>query len=418
MKKGNATQINDAHPALVAILDYLRKHSEVDGRKLLDDFGRAPFGWFKDTTRYLVAALLIAGKIRIRVGSQWIKAAGEKSLEALKNNKSFEKVDIAPNDEVVSQETRLLAAKRLLDVTGQQILPMPQNISRGVQENFPIFQRDYASLSAEIASAGLPGSDRADRLQKQLSQILQGDASEAPTVLGAEECDLIDNLIWAREVRKAFEQKVNETAILAGSLLREIPRLPRIGAAELIINDSETVREELKGLLERDDFYSVAADIRGRLHSLEVLVKTGAEQLAEEFQRDLATQSDAIRSEGVWATLPEGDRATFSSELESLSINDANDLEGIRVTLNQKMEVDSRLNTIRTQVVSRAKAIEEAKSKLAEAAGQKPSATGGGSPRTSIKIRKKYESAEEVRPLIQELQTAVDAGKGIDLELE
>ena len=418
VKKGNATQINDAHPALVAILDYLRKHSEVDGRKLLDDFGRAPFGWFKDTTRYLVAALLIAGKIRIRVGSQWIKAAGEKSLEALKNNKSFEKVDIAPNDEVVSQETRLLAAKRLLDVTGQQILPMPQNISRGVQENFPIFQRDYASLSAEIASAGLPGSDRADRLQKQLSQILQGDASEAPTVLGAEECDLIDNLIWAREVRKAFEQKVNETAILAGSLLREIPRLPRIGAAELIINDSETVREELKGLLERDDFYSVAADIRGRLHSLEVLVKTGAEQLAEEFQRDLATQSDAIRSEGVWATLPEGDRATFSSELESLSINDANDLEGIRVTLNQKMEVDSRLNTIRTQVVSRAKAIEEAKSKLAEAAGQKPSATGGGSPRTSIKIRKKYESAEEVRPLIQELQTAVDAGKGIDLELE
>ena len=75
-RQGNATRINDTHPALVAILDHLKKHGEVDGRKLLDDFGRAPFGWFKDTTRYLVAALLIAGRIRIRVASQWIKVSG------------------------------------------------------------------------------------------------------------------------------------------------------------------------------------------------------------------------------------------------------------------------------------------------------------------------------------------------------
>ena len=78
-KKGNATRINDAHPALIAILDHLKKHGEVDGRKLLDDFSRAPFGWFKDTTRYLVAALLISGRIRIRVGSQWIKVCRRES---------------------------------------------------------------------------------------------------------------------------------------------------------------------------------------------------------------------------------------------------------------------------------------------------------------------------------------------------
>src|SRR2546425_13137441 len=88
-------------------------------------------------------------------------------------------LDVATNDETVSQDTLLRAATRLLSVTGQNILPMPQNVSRGVQEHFPKFQRDYASLAAELTAAGLPGTERAGRLQKLLSQVLQGDASEA-----------------------------------------------------------------------------------------------------------------------------------------------------------------------------------------------------------------------------------------------
>jgi len=44
-------------------------------------------------------------------------------------------------------------------------------------------------LVAELVAAGLPGTERAGRLQKQLSQVLQGDASEAPAVIGAEECE-------------------------------------------------------------------------------------------------------------------------------------------------------------------------------------------------------------------------------------
>jgi hypothetical protein len=68
------------------------------------------------------------------VGSQWIKVSGEKAIEGLKNNNAFIKVDVATNDETLSQDTLLRAASRLLSVTGQNILPMPQNVSRGVQE--------------------------------------------------------------------------------------------------------------------------------------------------------------------------------------------------------------------------------------------------------------------------------------------
>jgi hypothetical protein len=391
----------------------------VDGRKVLDDFGRAPFGWFKDTTRYLVAALLIAGRIRIRVGSQWIKVSGEKAIEGLKNNNAFLKADVATNDETVSTETLLRAATRLLSVTGQNILPMPQNVSRGVQEHFPKFQRDYASLAAELTAAGLPGADRAGRMQKQLSQVLQGDASEAPTVIGAEACELIDNLVWAREVRKAFEHKLDDTALAARELLREIPRLPKIGAAEDLLRESETLRTELVGFLDREDFFVVGADIRNRLQNLNILVKAGAEHLTSQFTQALNQGRDAIRSTPLWATLPEADRASFSEKLDTLDVGAAADLAGMRNLVNRKLEADGTLASMRFKVETRAKEVAET-SAAPSTRTPTPSDSTPTSPRepARIKARRRYESAAEVKPLIRELQEAADADRPVDLELE
>ena len=131
-------------------------------------------------------------------------------------------------------------------------------------------------------------------------------------MIGAEECELIDNLIWAREVRKAFDHKLDDTALEAGELLREIPLLPKIGAAEVLLRESETLRAEIAGYLDREDFFAVGADIRNRLQNLNLLVKAGAEQLTGQFTQELNLQRDAIRSTPLWATLPEADRANFS----------------------------------------------------------------------------------------------------------
>ena len=421
-RNGNATRIDDAHPALVAILDYLKKHGEVDGRKLLEDFGRAPFGWFKDTARYLVAALLVSGRVRIRVASQWIKVSGEKATEGLKNSSAFGKVDVATNDETVSQDTLLRAASRVLSVTGQNTLPMPQNISRGVQDHFPKLQRDYAALAAQLTGAGLSGAERAGRLQKQLSQVLQGDASEAPVVLGAEECELIDSLIWAREVQKAFEQKLDEAAVSSRQLLREIPLLPSIGAAAVLVRESEATRTELLGFLDREDFFVVGADIRNRLHSLNLLVNVGAQQLTDEFTRDLEQQRDAIRSTPVWASLPEADRATFSDELDTLDLGTATDIAGMRALLNRKLEADSMLTQMRAKVEARAKSVADAKVLQPEPTPDPPThgppTSGTKTQPARIKAKRRYESGAEVQPLIKELQDAADADRPVDLEIE
>lgn len=61
--QGTDTQIDLSHPALREITDFLDRHSNPDGKRLLDEFARPPYGWSKDTTRYLVAALFYAQRI-------------------------------------------------------------------------------------------------------------------------------------------------------------------------------------------------------------------------------------------------------------------------------------------------------------------------------------------------------------------
>jgi hypothetical protein len=417
-KKGNATRIDDSHAALVAILDHLKKHGEIDGKRLLEDFSRAPFGWFKDTTRYLVAALLIAGRVRLRIAGQWIKVPGDKAIEALKNSTTFAKIDIATNDETVSQETLLRAGQSLMTVTGQSILPLPQTISRGVQEHFPKFQREYASLGSDLTLAGLSGAERAGRLQKQLSQVLQNDASEAPTIVGAESCEMIENLIWAREVRKAFEQKLDTVATTTGKLLRDIPSLPKIGAAEALMRDSEAIREELSGYLEREDFFAVGADIRNRLQSLEGLVRAGATELSSQFSKALDAERNAITSTPQWATLPEADRATYSDELSLLKVGTATDLEGMRAIVNSKLEADSLLSNMRAKVDSRVKELAAAPVPLP--LEPPPTPELGSLNKTPVRIaaRRRYESGMAVLPLIKALQDAADDDRPVDMEFE
>ncbi|MCX6876551.1 MAG: BREX system P-loop protein BrxC [Verrucomicrobia bacterium] len=358
-KAGAATKIRTDHPALVSLLDYLRTRGEVDGRKLLDDFNRAPYGWFKDTTRYLTAGLLISQAIRIKVGGQWLEAVGPKATEALKNNNTFAKIDVATNDKQIPQETLNRAAKRLLDLTGEKILPMAPRISQAVLKYFPAFRNEYSPLAVELTASSLPGSDRAQSLAKQLAQILDRDASDAPITLSAEESSIVESLEWAREVRKALVNELGKDASEAASLATAIASLPKVGVLEQLATSTLVLRDELQECLTREDFYTVASDIRNRLTALREQVKAAATGLGLEIAAHLETQREAIMSMPEWSELPADDRSAFSHQLDGTTLPEATDIAGIRHLLNRRMELDANLTQLRTAVIDRHKKLKE-----------------------------------------------------------
>ncbi|MEI8108610.1 MAG: BREX system P-loop protein BrxC, partial [Verrucomicrobiota bacterium] len=281
-KAGTTTRINPNHPALVSLLDYLETRGEVDGRKLLEDFNNPPYGWFKDTTRYLVAGLLISQSIRIKVASQWIESVGPIASAALKNNATFLKIAVANNNKQIPQETLNRAARRLLELTGERVLALANNISRSVLHHFPLFRSSYGSLAVELKSANLPGTDRAQSLSKSLAEVLDRDASDAPLSLGAEQSQLNDDLLWARDVRKSLDNGLGTDSMDAQKLSTSVASLPKVGSLEKLIASTDSIRSELADFLSREKFYEVAAEIRSRLTDLRQQVSNAASAYGKE----------------------------------------------------------------------------------------------------------------------------------------
>ena len=111
--KAGMPQINIEHKAIISIRDMLDRQGSMDGKRLADIFAEAPFGWSSDTLRYLVAAMLLAGELSIKVAGKEITVNGTQTIEALKNNNSFKNVGISLRDERPSIETMGRAAHDL-----------------------------------------------------------------------------------------------------------------------------------------------------------------------------------------------------------------------------------------------------------------------------------------------------------------
>jgi hypothetical protein len=237
---GKAT-VDTGHRALVSIKDYLDKHGQVDGRKLLDDFYAAPCGWSKDTTRYLVSAALVAGEVKLRIAGADVTVRGDVATEALRNNNSFNKIGVSLRDSKPSPDAMLRASERLLTLTGENLMPLEAEISKAVTKHFPEFQRDYAPLAHQLKACGLNGIDRAEAIQNDIGEMLKGDASDATSWLGGEVCPLFNDLQWARNVKKAFDDGIDTVIEALRRHLAEIAALPAVGVPGQLAANTEQV---------------------------------------------------------------------------------------------------------------------------------------------------------------------------------
>ena len=289
---GGRTSIDTKHAAAVSIHDYLDRTGTVDGRKLLDDFFGAPYGWSKDTTRYIVAALLIGGEIKLRVAGADVTVNGDVAIEALKNNNSFNKVGVSLRDSRPSPEAMTRAIDRLLDLTGDVVVPIEGEIAKAVMKHFPTFQRDYAALATKLENLGLSGVDRAETIQDSITEILRGDASDATTWLGGERCPLYDDLLWARSVHKAFNNGIDTVIADLQTHCDEIAALPDFGVTGKLLADTAQPVPEAAGFHPSRRFSPFMPDLQNRLKTLQIAVENTVETLKTEQAALLQTESD------------------------------------------------------------------------------------------------------------------------------
>jgi hypothetical protein len=398
----NDGRINSSQPALKSVTDYLNQVGREEGRNLLDKFSGAPFGWSKDTFRYLVAALLVGGEVKLRVSGEDITVRGPTANESLKSNTAFNRVGVSLRDGVIDQGSKLRAADRLVEITGEQVLPIEDEISKIVTKRFPDLQRDYAHLSSELRNLKLAGEDRANRVQDSLSEILKGDASDAAARLGSEECAPYDDLMWARQVAKALTGDLPTTARRANRALNEILKLPDIGPlADLRANTKEDL-EKLREALRREDFFTHTADIQTQLSHVDIKIEQAAKLLGEEYAADLDSEKLRLEGRPEWKMIGGEEQERLATSLDELQKTFELTLDGIQDCLNARYPLQQRVVSVERNMeqlaAERERTVEEQEQE------------SGGTKETSVyhvsdfSFPSEVDSAEQLDAIIRRLQ--------------
>ncbi|MCL6557619.1 MAG: BREX system P-loop protein BrxC [Firmicutes bacterium] len=398
---GGKPSIKTDHKALVSIRDYLDRNGTVEGKRLIDYFTGAPFGWSPDTLRYLVAALLVAGEIKLKVSGREVTVNGQQAIDALKTNNTFKSVGVALREDRPSLEVLARAAERLTELVGDLVVPLEDEISKTAAKHLPRFQSRFAPLEGKLSSLGLPGAERIRSLNQEIADILLTDASDAPQRLGGEESSLYNALRWAGDVDRVLKQGLEETIRNLQLHRREIQSMPHTDVPGRL---REELAEELDHLAQRlgkDDFYKHAADLNTVLTTIKARTRDAAVSMAEAQKNTIRAGEEDLRRMPEWGELTQEEQANVLAQLEALIIEASDDLQGLKQLISQEFVIHSRLRELKERIVRqghqrRLRRIEEEKEKAKQEGKTKIT--------RSVRLPSIVTSADQLDALIRQLQ--------------
>ena len=285
----------------------------LQGAFVQDLFAAPPYGWFKDTTRYLFAALLAAGEIEVHTPAGVLRTPGPGAVEAFHNTASFNRVGLALRGSKPPIEALDRAARVLETLFGVEVLPLEDHISRAVRSAVPPLMETVGSLPDRLRLLGLPGEERARQVIEGCSDLLQEDAGGAASILGAPDRDPSVDVSWAREAVKCLdgggEESIRRAAALRRDLIELADLFPDLDAAAP--EPLQTIDDVLAG----ERFPERMADLRGALLSLEQSARAAYlgqhAGLAAEIRKGL----DALQAMPEWGALDADDRDAIVQRL-------------------------------------------------------------------------------------------------------
>jgi len=337
-------RIQTSHKAIVSIRDYIDRNGTVEGKRLIDHFNQPPFGWSQDTLRYILAAMLVAGEITLKISGREVKAVGQQAIEALKTNKSFSNIGVSLREAKLSNEVLARAAQRLGELRGEVVIPLERDISDAAVKQFPHYQRDYGPLAEKLASLRLPGVERLRSLNQELADVLLTDASDAPDRLGREESALYDNLKWAGDVKRALANGLETTIRSLQTHQQVIQDLPDTGVPGALCQDVAEDLERLRLRLQQEDFYRHAVDLNTLLTTIQTQVGTAVQQLTAQQQQRIKEGVADLERLPDWQELTEEERNNVRSRLDDLLIEPTFDLVGLRQLLSRDYDLNTTLS--------------------------------------------------------------------------
>src|SRR5690606_10391320 len=180
---------------------------------------------------------------------------------------------------------------------GDEVLPLEDHISRAVRRHFPDLLEKLGALPDRLRLLGLPGESRAQRLLADAADLLKGDAGGAAAILGGVECNLPDEISWAKAVFDALESGAEADVRNARSVLDSIADLDRMFpgvVTDLLSPEDRTAAEEV---LSSERFYERLPDLRSVVRGATTRTEKRYETERAAFDADLKAAMNRLEAE-------------------------------------------------------------------------------------------------------------------------
>jgi hypothetical protein len=399
--QGGRPSINTEHKAITSIRDFIDLQGSIDGKRLSDVFSDAPYGWSPDTLRYLVAAMLVAGEIKLRVSSREIKVRGQQAIDALKTNNAFKSVGVSLRDERPSNELLATAASRLTELSGDTVIPLEDEISKAATKLFPQLQHEFGPLSVKFKNLGLPGVERLENLSNDIRDILNNDASDAPKLLGADESALFNDLKWATEIKRAFDQGLEDTLANLQDHVKAIKALPDTGIPGKLKNILADDLAQLEDRLSSNNFYEYGPDYSTRLTNIRTQIRDAVSKMKTRQKERIKNGRAELTQIKEWNELTKPEQNDLVSELDAFDFEVQESVYGLKELLNQQFSIQTTIEEIKQKASKLGK--ERLQEKIKERQ-EKAKESGQSKISQKVSINRVITSMDELDKLISQLK--------------
>lgn len=329
----------------------------VQGKVIQDRFFQSGYGWTKDATRYIFAALFRAGEVQLHTGEGTITTPGPQAIEAFKSTTSFNRVGVSIRDSRPPLDAMDRAARRLEELFAIEVLPLEEHISRAVRIHIPTVIEGVGSLPDRLRLLHLPGSERAQQLLQTCADLLKEDASGAAMVLGATDCSLPTDIEWSKSVLKALADDGEDLIRGAQQQLAAIAELDELfqGESDKLLDEER--RQTIESIQQSENFFEQMPTLRAASRELGDNIQARFVELRSDFDGDLENARKQLEAIPEWVELSEDDRQELADRLTSKELpaqpRENRELADLRLLLTRRTGLGSLMDTLTHEVHQR-----------------------------------------------------------------
>lgn len=315
--------INANHKALSEIKDYIEIRNEVSGLDLLNNFERDPYGWQKDTCRYLVALMLRAGVIQLRIAGRDITVFGQTAVDAMQNNNSFSKLSISLNIEETLTPAELLKAAQNLTAlfNSPRISPVKDQIADEALKKVKYHSQRFNKLLPSFEQLKLAGSSLVQKAISYTQRIIDSEGGEAAYLLG-KDSECYKAFKYVMDVyKKDSESKMIDQLKHISFIIESTSKLPEVPMLEEFRKNVNNASQLYNQYIATVDIHQIAPDIKDLNDQIDNFIEGACLKFRTDANSTIANSRNEIRQMIEYGKLSDAQKTTVDASMDALDLD-------------------------------------------------------------------------------------------------